>query len=651
MWSILAVLTILPSTMAGEPCPDWGDITAGQGAEVGLTHREPTGHIDGMTTGDFNGDGVADLVVASLHTPDLPDRGSTIHVHFGPLLPTYLFTMESLQDDSVTITVSATDVSVGGQLANAGDLDGDGVDDLLVGTTEPGGSFPTGKVWAISLASPIAADLDLELDAFATFTGTNALDRFGVSLAGLGDVNGDGYRDVIIGAPDTSSGGRTENGEALIWYGPISGAYTAAGANVRVRSTGNLHNAGSALGYVGDLQNDGYDDIAVAVPGFGIRGGVMIIDGGPLPPAITPATADHVVEGRPDSRLGSTIQAAGDINHDGAADVWLASSPNSMRSGLHLLLGGTIPPGRSEAPPELIGYASQADDYGVSIATGDFNADGELDLYWASRNTGLLHPYYHYEILHGPFQLPARSSGDVRYNQVGTGGFVPDVAVADINDDGYDDAIRTEPVADTPGLNNVYVDFGGTGTRTTVNFYPDDDADSFGDYERAAWYLPACAAQAGFVTNTPEDCDDTNALINPGMVEDCGETDINCDGRIHVRPDGSRPLWFTDADGDGFGDRGALIEACTPPPGVVANDEDCDDTRPDIHPMAPEICDGVDNDCTGAGYLGGEVRLVEPADRISLGRMHLTALAVGTTRSGERSGEPMDLLFGGAVGI
>ncbi len=103
----------------------------------------------------------------------------------------------------------------------------------------------------------------------------------------------------------------------------------------------------------------------------------------------------------------------------------------------------------------------------------------------------------------------------------------------------------------------------------------------------------------GFVSI--EDCDDSNETIYPGAPELCDGLDNNCNGLI----DDDTPVYtyYFDADGDGFaGISPDSLSTCadTPPTGYVANQLDCDDANPAIHSNAPELCDGLDNDCNGS---------------------------------------------------
>jgi hypothetical protein len=103
-------------------------------------------------------------------------------------------------------------------------------------------------------------------------------------------------------------------------------------------------------------------------------------------------------------------------------------------------------------------------------------------------------------------------------------------------------------------------------------YYTDADGDLFGDPDAP---VVACEPAPGLVEDDG-DCDDANAAVNPDGIELCNGVDDDCNGLIDDEPE-NPSLWWRDADGDTWGDPEDEVEACEPPPGYVANDEDCDD--------------------------------------------------------------------------
>ena len=123
-------------------------------------------------------------------------------------------------------------------------------------------------------------------------------------------------------------------------------------------------------------------------------------------------------------------------------------------------------------------------------------------------------------------------------------------------------------------------------------FFRDADSDGFGD---PAASVQACSAPAGYVSDSG-DCNDNNPAIHPGVPEICGNgIDDNCDG---YADEGS--TYYRDADGDGYGNPSNFIVDCGQPSGYVLNNTDCNDSNPNVHPGATEICNQIDDDCDGS---------------------------------------------------
>ncbi len=128
------------------------------------------------------------------------------------------------------------------------------------------------------------------------------------------------------------------------------------------------------------------------------------------------------------------------------------------------------------------------------------------------------------------------------------------------------------------------------GAAAPGDWYADADGDGFGN---ALSSTVACVAPFGTVADGT-DCNDLAPTVNPNAAEVCDGTDNNCDTQTD---EGVLSTWYSDSDGDGFGNSAAAATACTAPAGYVSDLSDCDDLAPGVHPAATEVCDGDDNNC------------------------------------------------------
>ncbi len=154
--------------------------------------------------------------------------------------------------------------------------------------------------------------------------------------------------------------------------------------------------------------------------------------------------------------------------------------------------------------------------------------------------------------------------------------------------------------------------------RTT--WYTDGDHDGYGDPEAP---VLSCSGSESLVEDS-SDCDDTSADNHPGAEESCDEVDNDCDGQVD---EDVQATFFQDADGDGFGNPDLTASACAPPEGFVADATDCDDGAATIYPDAPEICNGLDEDCDGAIDEGVEVPFYQDADQDGFGNAAISVEA------------------------
>lgn len=127
--------------------------------------------------------------------------------------------------------------------------------------------------------------------------------------------------------------------------------------------------------------------------------------------------------------------------------------------------------------------------------------------------------------------------------------------------------------------------------------YLDADGDGYGD---AVSVVVACGPIDGHVSGGT-DCDDTSPAVNPGADEVCGGQDEDCDGLSDDDDPGAvgRSVVYLDSDGDGFGEADRLEIRCAPADGFAESAGDCDPAGAGVNPGAPEVCNGIDDDCDG----------------------------------------------------
>jgi hypothetical protein len=340
--------------------------------------------------GDVNNDGSADVIIG---VPGNDEGGNNagqayvcgdLHLHW-------------------TFTGEAADDNFGYSVSGAGDVDNDGYADVIVGAPyNDVGGISAGRAYVYSGQTG---------GVLWTFTGEAAGDYLGWSVSGAGDVNNDGYADLIVGAPYNDGGGMSA-GRAYVYSGQTGGLlYTFTGE-------ASYDNCGHSVSGAGDVTNDGYDDLIVGSPGYDAGGadhGRAYVYTGQLGFLYRTFTGESAGD-----RLGSSVSGAGDMNHDGYHDVIIGAPYNDQ---------GGDNAGRS---------------YVHSGQTGAF-----LFIFAG----GWTNCYFGYSV-----------SG-----------------VGDLNDDGFDDVIVGAPGYDWPvaGAGRAYVYSGQTGS-VLASFFGDAASDNLG---------------------------------------------------------------------------------------------------------------------------------------------------------------------------
>jgi hypothetical protein len=138
---------------------------------------------------------------------------------------------------------------------------------------------------------------------------------------------------------------------------------------------------------------------------------------------------------------------------------------------------------------------------------------------------------------------------------------------------------------------NTYID--EDSAQDAQDWYSDADADGYGFTSNT---LHQCAQPVGYILDNT-DCDDNRALSSPIGIELCNGFDDNCDTYIDENSAQDALTWYADTDADNYGDASQTQLSCDQPTGYVFDNTDCNDGNIDINPIAPEVCDNIDNDC------------------------------------------------------
>ena len=391
--------------------------------------------------GDVNGDGYSDVIVGAY-------LNGAAYVYYG--------SSTGLSTAAAT-TLNGTAISnFGYSVASAGDVNGDGYSDVIVGAYQA--SSLNGAVYIYHGSST-----GLSAIAAKTIVGPSANSKFGWSVASAGDVNGDGYSDVIAGAYGVSS----NTGAAYVYRGSPAGISSTAVTLLAGPSSNSYF--GNSVAGAGDVNGDGYSDVVVGAYGVSSNTGAAYVYQG----AVTglSATATTVLAGvSTSSYFGFSVAGAGDVNGDGFGDVIAGAYGVSSNTGAAYVYQGAVT-GLSAIAATVIAGVSTSSYFGYSVAgAGDVNGDGFGDViagaYGVSSNTGAAYVYL------GSSAGLSATAATVFTGPSTNSGFGYSVAGGgDVNGDGYSDMIAG---AFATANGNAYVYIGSTGSTqntaaTTLN--------------------------------------------------------------------------------------------------------------------------------------------------------------------------------------
>ncbi len=312
------------------------------------------------SAGDVNGDGYDDVLVGS-HSEDAPEPSEgKVFLYLGSasgLEPTHSWSAESNQDYAF----------FGEGLASAGDVNGDGYDDVVVGAFGyDNGESNEGAIFVyLGSASGLGKTAAWSAE-------TNVWDAKMGIVSSAGDVNGDGYGDVVAGAAGYNEGADLSVGKAYLFLGSASGLGATAAWTAQSEQEGAIF--GNSVSSAGDVNSDGFDDVAIGAEWWGPSGShqgqVSVFLGSATGLG---ATAAWTVDGeQADEQLGVSVSSAGDVDGDGSGDVIVGANGydngSTVRGAAFVYVGGEGGPG-----PD-----NDADDDGVDDDLDCDDANGDV---------------------------------------------------------------------------------------------------------------------------------------------------------------------------------------------------------------------------------------------------------------------------------
>jgi hypothetical protein len=364
----------------GGACSSGSDLGPGDATAVfyGAQPGDQAGqHLAGV--GDLDGDGYAELLLPSFAHDQAGEDAGIAYLFRGPAIGV----LDPAGAYASFLGEAAGD-QAGRTVGSAGDFDGDGQLDLLIGAPAADASFDAAGVIYL-LRGPFGAGEHSLADADARILGQAEGDWLG-DAESVGDMNQDGADDLVVASQFDASVG-DEAGVAYLVHGPLSGDLTLSSASLRLSGEQPDDQAGSAVAGPGDVNGDGVPDLLVGArysDQGGANSGAAYLLFGPITAARSLADADLIIPGpAPGAQLGAgwSLAAAGDHDGDGLNDMLLGARGDGTvgpSAGAAFLLLGSDLPGFVGMGSASGGFdAEAAGDLAGTAVCGDFDLDGD----------------------------------------------------------------------------------------------------------------------------------------------------------------------------------------------------------------------------------------------------------------------------------
>ncbi len=379
--------------------------------------------------GDVNGDGYSDIVIGAPDAPNVNADAGQAFVWHGTATG-----LGAGVNPAPSLTLLGSTVpngSFGWSVSTAGDVNGDGYSDVVVGAylDNNGGQVAEGtarvfmgSATGLNAASPVLLE------------GVVAGVWFGRSVGTAGDVNGDGYGDVMVGA-SLFSNGQSQEGVVKLFLGSAAGITGTAALQWELNSAG--ANLGESINPAGDVNGDGFTDVVLGARIYGSGGAAAVFHGGTL----GASTTSSLIRFGPaaNALLGTAVASAGDVNGDGYSDA-LFGAPGAGTGGqVHLHYGSVS--GISATPSLTLQNGMAGSSYGASVASaGDVNGDGYADVVIGAPTLGNGTAYLY---MGGPSGLSTTPALTLAPGSLQFGAAVS--AAGDLNADGFGDVVIGAP--------------------------------------------------------------------------------------------------------------------------------------------------------------------------------------------------------------